>query len=70
MTTNKPIEDDTCYMHKENGTYTVPWKCNNCGQEFLVKSTKGHEQAGYHVQCPTCNVRGHSSKTGNALEVT
>lgn len=41
---------------KHEGTYTMPGRCSNCGGEYTVKITKGHEApSGYFgATCPNC----------------
>jgi DNA-directed RNA polymerase subunit RPC12/RpoP len=41
---------------KGAGTYTMPGRCSNCGREYLVRCTKGHEApTGYFgATCPNC----------------
>ncbi len=48
--------DRTCSMEscKEKGTYTLKATCSNCGHEFYVKYTKGHEHDGSRAPCPAC----------------
>lgn len=41
------------------GTYTVRGQCTNCGSEFALRLTKGHEKPGGFMgfECPTCGCR-------------
>jgi DNA-directed RNA polymerase subunit RPC12/RpoP len=41
------------------GTYTLPGRCSNCGREYQVKNTKGHDKpyGFFGVTCPNCGCR-------------
>lgn len=48
--------DATCPGCSETDTYTMPGTCSNCGQDYTVKLTKGHERPGgfFGALCPAC----------------
>jgi hypothetical protein len=55
------VIDKTCgdRLCKHKGTYSVRGQCVNCGDEFRLIITKGHEKPGSIVgaECPTCGCR-------------
>jgi DNA-directed RNA polymerase subunit RPC12/RpoP len=58
--------DNTCPHGgcEHAGVYYVRGSCSNCGDEFRLKLTKGHEKPSHWLglRCPTCGnhkVGGH-----------
>jgi hypothetical protein len=54
-----PTELDRTCGHtscKDAGTYILPGRCSNCGREYQVRLTKGHEAPGSWMgaPCPNC----------------
>ncbi len=56
----KPVvEIDVTCNHgycKGVGTYVMPGRCSNCGAEYRVKITKGHDKPSFSfgATCPNC----------------
>ena len=41
-----------------DGTYSVPYHCNNCGHGWNEHFPIGMSAPGYGVRCPNCGNRG------------
>lgn len=52
------VIDKTCGHQRCEGagTYTMPGRCGNCGSDFTVRMTKGHEKpfGFFGATCPRC----------------
>lgn len=50
------VVDGTCGHPecKDQGTYTMPAKCWNCGKEYALRLTRGHETPTLGQTCPNC----------------
>ena len=51
--------DLTCGECKDSGTYTLPGSCSNCGTDFVLVISRGHEAPfwGAWAYCPNCGCR-------------
>lgn len=58
-----PVVDARCdspeCKSRTSESYTVPGRCLNCGQRFVVLSRKG-DKTPLAVECPNCEVDGYS----------
>lgn len=50
--------DATCTVGscKHSGTYEMPGSCSNCGADYTVRLSKGHERPSswLGLRCPKC----------------
>lgn len=49
---------------KDAGSYTLPGRCSNCGTEFVMVLTKGHESPGMFLgaRCSNCGCQRVSAR--------